>query len=71
MEISKKKAQQIIKERIGQITQATNIKEVQNYEYFAHGAANAMWELDIFTQAEHTENYDNITAVAKKRMGEF
>ena len=71
MEISKDKARQIIRERIEQVTQATNTKELENFEYFAHGAANAMWELDIFTQAEHTANYNNITAAARKRMEEF
>lgn len=71
MEISKEKAMEIIAERIEQVAQATNIKEVQNYEYFAHGAANAMWELGIFTQAEHTENYDSIVSAAKVRLEEM
>ena len=67
----KEKAMEIIEDRIGQITQSTNAMELGNYVYFAHGAANAMWELGIFTQVEHTGNYDAIVAAGKKRMEEL
>ena len=67
----KEKAMEIIEDRIGQIAQASNVKELENYVYFAHGAANAMWEVGIFTQPEHTSNYDAIVAAGKKRMEEL
>lgn len=68
---NKEKALNIINERIEQITQATNIKELTQFEYFAHGSAITMWELGVFTQAEHTTNYNKIVATVKKRMEEL
>ena len=67
----KEKATEIMADRIGQIAQASNVKELENFEYFAHGAADAMWELGIFNQPEHTGNYDAIVAAGKKRLEEL
>jgi hypothetical protein len=64
----KEKAMEIIQSRIQQVADATNKDELTNFEYFAHGAANAMWELGIFTQAEHTENFDRIAAVTEQKL---
>ena len=64
----KEKAMEIIQSRIQQVADATNKDELTNFEYFAHGAANAMWELGIFTQAEHTANFDRIVAVVRKKL---
>ena len=50
------------------LNDATNKDELTNFEYFAHGAANAMWELGIFTQAEHTANFDRIAAVTEQKL---
>ena len=67
----KEKAMEIIEDRIRQIAQATSDEELENYVYFAHGAANAMWEVGIFTHPEHTSNYDAIVAAGKKRLEEL
>ena len=71
MEISKEKALEIINERVNQISQATNMKELINFEYFAHGSAVTMWDLGIFTQTEHTKNYDKIRAITNKKGEEL
>ena len=69
VKISKDAALRIIHDRVEQVRHSTNAEELANFEYFAHGAAVAMWELGIFTKDEHTENYDKIVSVAadKKR----
>ncbi len=64
----KEKAMEIIQSRIQQVADATNKDELTNFEYFAHGAAKTLWELGIFTQAEHTENFDRIVAVVRKKL---
>lgn len=64
----KEKAAQIIAERIKQVSQATNLKELTNFEYFAHGSAATMWKLGIFTQEEHTNNYESINLAVKERQ---
>ena len=65
------KPNEIINNRINQILSATNKEELINYEYFAHGSAVTMWELEIFTKQEHTENYDRIVKAKKERLAQL
>jgi len=71
MKISKIQAMEIIEERINQVAQATNTKELAQFENFAHGSEVTMWELGILTQAEHAVNYDSIVSAVEKRMEEI
>ena len=64
----KEKAMEIIQSRIQQVADATNKDELTNFEYFAHGSTVTLWELGIFTQAEHTENFDRIVAVTEQKL---